>query len=116
MKNYYREQLIGMLKKAAVGFVAGGIFGGFFMRELPLGSILTAILLFGYVGASIPQGYRLAGRIGNAISPAILVLPLIGWLILWVIKLAVIIYGGMAATPIMLIYNGVKMASSADAA
>lgn len=109
MREYYKAQLIDLGKRMVIGIICGVIVG-FIAGSTMADSRGLCMFMFGIIGGCFPQGLRISSKV-NEFLPGLIVLPVIGWLILWVIKLAVIIYGGLFATPILAIYYGVRMAA-----
>ena len=115
MKAYYRNQMVALGMRTLIGIGAGAII-------LPIvcmvagsaGEALAGIVagaFLGYMISCIPTGWRMAGRADGLLS-GFIILPLVGWLILVIVKLMIIIYGGMIGTPVLLISYALRSAAA----
>jgi len=100
----------GILVAAAVLFVIGVLFG------LGSNSGLLVALAVGYVLAGFPAGWASLGSLVNRRGRTVfLILPIVGWLLLWVIRFALSPFVGIVALPIRIVaaIKGVKKADKA---
>lgn len=111
-----------LIKRSILLFILGGIFGLFIIiaacSEADVGffsTALTAIIVFvmlGWALAGFPCGWRALSKLFSKFD-FLLILPIMGWLILFGLKLGLSVYVGFVALPIDLIRAGKTLKENA---
>ncbi|MDE7301772.1 MAG: hypothetical protein K2N60_00480 [Oscillospiraceae bacterium] len=102
--SYNKSSAVSSLILTVILFVIGGLFAGHMYSidnslgfSLGFGEKLFGIVLFGYVFAAIPSGWR---ALSGITSKFFLILPVVGWLIYFGIKLGLSFIVGLVMLPV----------------
>lgn len=97
--SYNKSSAAASLIVTGIFFALGAVLAGFSYigYDYSLGLKLFGILLFGYIFASLPAGWR---KLSNLTSKFFLALPIIGWLFYFAIKAFLSFFVGCVVMPI----------------
>lgn len=100
ISSYNKSSAAASLILTVILFVLGSLFIGYMYSidsDLSFGQKLFGILFFGYVIASIPSGWK---ALSGITSKFFLILPVVGWLFYFGIKLGLSVIVGFVMLPV----------------